>query len=251
MPTKLLIAALLGLGCQWASGQTFEVASIKPNKTGSGSSSWNSRDNYLDMRNVSLKKAIAAAYSVKEEYVNGPSWLESERFDVVAKAAKRVDDRALMQMLQALLVDRFKLAVHKDVKQVSGYSLVTGKGGLKLKESDAASKPHTETGRGRMVAAKISLASLADKLSGILGMPVVDLTGRSGAFDVKLEWAPDERQPIPPLASDGRLRQAADPLAGPSLFTALEEQAGLKLEGRKIPTEIIVVDHVERVPTEN
>jgi uncharacterized protein (TIGR03435 family) len=138
-----------------------------------------------------------------------------------------------MTMLQALLSERFKLAIHRESKERTVYELVVGKNGPKLHEVEAG-PGHSNGGHGSLSAQKMSMSHLADSLSRIVDLPVLDMTGLKGAFDIELKWAPD-----------------GDDANGPSIFTAVQEQLGLKLEQRKGPMEIIVVDHAERVPTEN
>jgi uncharacterized protein (TIGR03435 family) len=163
----------------------------------------------------------------------GPDWLSSQKFDIVAKAAAAGDDDQLMPMLQTLLAERFKLAIHRETKERAVYALVTGKNGPSLHEVEAGPE-HSSGGRGSLSGQKMSMSQLADALSQRVDLPVLNTTGIEGVFDIELKWAPDE-----------------DNVNGPSIFTAVQEQLGLKLEQRKGPMEIIVVDHAERVPTEN
>jgi uncharacterized protein (TIGR03435 family) len=138
-----------------------------------------------------------------------------------------------MAMLQTLLAERFKLAIHRETKERTAYSLVVGKDGPRLHEVEAGAGRTTD-GRGFLSAQKMSMSQLADSLSKALGVPVLNMTGIKGLFDIELKWAQDEYS-----------------ANGPSIFTVVQEQLGLKLEPRKGPVEIIVVDHAERVPTGN
>jgi uncharacterized protein (TIGR03435 family) len=147
-------------------------------------------------------------------------------------------------MLQALLMDRFKLAVHREKKDCPMYALVVGKNGPKLHEAEVGrSQSSTERSRGHLTAQRISMPTLAEALSAEVDRPVADMTGLKGAFDLTLEWAPGESQ------WDARV--IADSAVKPSIFTALQQQLGLKLEARKGPIEVLVIDHAERVPAEN
>jgi uncharacterized protein (TIGR03435 family) len=151
-------------------------------------------------------------------------------------------------MLRALLEDRFKLTLHREKKELPGYALVIGKSGLKVHEVEHEGKSWTRFGRGSLNGHEVSMSALADRLAGRLGRPVVDDTGVKGSFDINLEWTPDQSQPRGP-------KESAEPLpvddgAGPTIFTALQEQLGLKLEPRKGPVEILVIDRVEK-PSEN
>jgi uncharacterized protein (TIGR03435 family) len=171
-------------------------------------------------------------------------------------------------MLQTLLADRFKLAVHRETKEMLTYSLVQTKNGAKLSEGNdescvavppapAPGQPSPVacgtffTGPSSLDARKMSMAQFANTLSIIMGRPVVDRTGLTGAWDIHLEFTPEGTAGLgqtrpglnaePPTADDAR----------PSIFEALQRQLGLKLESKKAPSEILAIDHVERVPTEN
>jgi len=217
--------------------QTFEVASVKPNNSGTGHSDVDTDGNLLRMKNVTLKACILWAFSVTDAQVSGPSWLDSERFDITAKTESGKPEP---RMLQAVLAERFKLAVHRETKEQTLYELVVAKNGVKLKKSDPGEDDMTSR-RGHLTATRASMQRLASFLGGPnvrLGRPVVDKTGLDGVFDFTLDWTPD---------SD------AEKSAGhaPSIFVALQEQLGLRLEARKGPVEVLIVDHVERVPTDN
>jgi uncharacterized protein (TIGR03435 family) len=282
----------------------YEVASIKPSKTGSVAGGSMFRMSYTDdglsVEGFPLMSLIQQAYGIGRDRLTGaPDWLNSERYDIQAKMdgaaieefkalSPAVARAARQHMLQKLLQDRFALTVHRENKELSVYNLLIAKGGLKLQESkpddnvakgdkpkDAAtdakiagaktassggplvtggggnaaggSKNITMApsggasfsisgGRGgvRMTSGKgITAAGLAATLASIAGRPVLDKTGLTGKYDYKLEYAPDDSQ------------ADADP-AGPSIFTAVQEQLGLKLEPGKGPVEIVVIDHIER-----
>lgn len=241
-----------------AAQPAFEVASIKLNTSGEpGSQMRSGGGGEIIMRNFSLKQIIKMAYEVKDYSLSGPEWLDSERFDINAKPPAGTARDQMRPMLRALLTERFKLAVHREPKTLSAYALVADKNGLKVKEVEApgaGSGSQMRMGRGQLNAQKMSMAQLADSLAGTLDRPVVDKTEVKGVFDIKLEWTPDESQPmgVPGGPGDGgERRPAADNPSGPSIFTALQEQLGLKLQGQKLPVEIVVIDHVEKVPTEN
>ncbi len=152
-----------------------------------------------------------------------------------------------MLMLQVLLADRFKLALHREKRVISGYRLVLGKGGLKAQASAPDSGSVGHSGRGRIDAEGCTMAQLALKLSEVLHRPVLDTTGVAGKFDLKLEWTPDDMQAKPPAADQ---RAVSAPEGGPSIFAALQEQLGLKLESNKVPADVLVIDSVEK-PSEN
>jgi uncharacterized protein (TIGR03435 family) len=222
----------------------FEVISIKPapppadNRLHIRMSSDPVRVNYL---NVSLKDVIEQAYRVQDYQISGPDWLSSERFDIAAKIPDGAPKDRIPEMFQALLADRFKLQLHRDTKELPMYDLVVAKNGPKLQKAESATGVTSDGVNGRIhVSAQVSMASFADYLSVRLGRPVRDKTELDGAYSITLDWALD--------AVD---RNQGVPADGPSIFTAVQEQLGLKLEGRKGPVEILVIDHAEKVPTGN
>jgi uncharacterized protein (TIGR03435 family) len=148
-------------------------------------------------------------------------------------------------MLRALLEDRFQLTVHKESKELSVYALVVAKDGLKLKESEAPASPadgRLHMSSGQLLGQKIQLKFMAPMMAEYLGRPVTDRTGLTGTYDFKLQWTPDPAGN--PLPTDPG-QTPPDP-AGPTLFTALQEQLGLKLESQKGPVEILIIDRAEK-----
>jgi uncharacterized protein (TIGR03435 family) len=252
----------------------FEVASIKPNGS---ASPCDSLIRYLpggriNANNVPLRSLIRSAYRVKDFQITGGSdWTSAARYDVIAKATQGTSQDQLPVVMQAILADRFKLIVHRETKELPVYALVAAKQGRKLSQSKGAcvepgsSIPPSAPGQpqltfcGTMVmgvnglnAEKIDVKQMANGLSGILGRNVTDKTGFSGTFDVHLQFARDEATAglIAIRGSGcGPAQSALDPTE-PSIFTALEEQLGLRLESTKGPVEILVIDHAE-TPSEN
>jgi uncharacterized protein (TIGR03435 family) len=222
--------------------QTFEVASVKPNKSGRMAGSTSRSGGQLVFENTSLRECIAIAYGVavdREYALSGPAWLGSERYDIVAKVPAEIPREQVLRMLQALLADRFQLRLHRERRDLRVYSLTIARTGTKLKAVPVGEGSFT-FGPGRISGKAQSMTELADKLSRPyfgLGAPVMDSTGLDGAFDFTLDWTPDNVQ--------------ADATPGPSIFAALQEQLGLKLEASKSRVEVLVIDRVERVPTEN
>jgi uncharacterized protein (TIGR03435 family) len=226
----------------------FEVASIKPNRSGDGGSSIRGSAGRITMQNVPLKKATLWAHGIpddREYALAGPDWLTTERFDIQANFPADTPPQQVRQMTQALLAERFKLALHRETRQMAVYALVVAKNGPKIHAVEAG-QGRTTGGPGRLEASGIPTQKLADLLARLTGQQVMDATGLPGVFNFTLEWSPDESQKSLPSPD-----AAAAPASGPSLFSALQEQLGLKLEGRKAPVEILVVDHVEKAPTEN
>jgi uncharacterized protein (TIGR03435 family) len=247
---QLLLAAgvLLQAACalgQAAPAPAFEAASIKPSQDppGSGSGITTTRGR-ISARNVTLKRCVRGAYGVEEPHIlGGPKWLDEARYNIEARAAGPAGDRELMTMLQSLLAERFKLAFHRETRALPGYALVLGKGGLRAKPSAPDAGSRTSSRWGSIEASGCTMAQLALKLSEVLHLPVADFTAVPGEFDFKLEWTSDDMQAPAPDA-------VPDAASGPSLFAALQEQLGLKLESRKVPADVLVIDHAEK-PSEN
>lgn len=189
------------------------------------------------VKNATMQFLISLAYNVPHWNMAGqPDWLETREYDVTARPGGEgtVSYETTRLMLQQLLQERFHLALHRETQERAGYAMVLAKGGLKL-------KPGREDGKqgfissNRLHRSSLKLKQLAEMLAIPAGKPVVDRTGVTGTYDVDLRFAPED-------ATDSTL---------PSLVTALEEQAGLKLEPQKVPVEVLVIDHVESEPTEN
>jgi uncharacterized protein (TIGR03435 family) len=203
------------------------------------------------------------AFKVKVDQIEGPSWLETDCFEISAKIPEGVPSDHLPAMLQALLTERFKLAAHKEDRSRSGYALVVDKGGPKFKEDDpntnfmgaghAGQMLFGSSGHGRLKGA-MTMASLAANLSRQGYGPVQDATALTGKYDIDLTWSPDKA--FEPTAVDATASAATAPGADvpapePNLFSALRESLGLKLERRNVQVQFVVIDRIERVPTEN
>ncbi|HLK66593.1 MAG TPA: TIGR03435 family protein [Bryobacteraceae bacterium] len=239
---------LLAISALAVAAQTpgFEVASIKPNQSGAGVSSIRGSTGRITMENVSLRKVALWAYGIPDDRdyaLVGPDWMGIERFDIQATFPAAAGPEQVRQMTQKLLADRFQLTQHRESRERSIYGLVVAKNGPKIHAGEDG-QSRTSSAPGRFEATKVTMAKFADLLAKYLGQQVTDATGLPGVFDFKLEWAPDDARKMPEDA-------VPDGTSGPSLFTALQEQLGLKLEGRKGPVEILVVDHMDRMPTGN
>jgi uncharacterized protein (TIGR03435 family) len=218
--------------------QVFEVASIKSNQTGAE----NRRAATLPggtfiATNASLKLLISRAFGVPEAQIErGPSWLDTEKYDVTARAdtPQKMSWEELRPCLQALLADRFRLRFHRETKDGSVYSLMIAKNGPKMAEHLGEGTPGISSSSGggkvQITGVKVTIARLAEYLSGQAGRPVIDNTGLKGEYDFRVEWTTEE-------AKDS---------SGPSVFAALQEQLGLKLNATKGPIEIIVIDGAEK-----
>jgi uncharacterized protein (TIGR03435 family) len=223
----------------------FEVASVKqvqPPPPGRGvSSSMRMDPGRFICTNVTLKKLIFNAYGVKDYEVTGPDWLNTELYDIAASVPTDTAGDDVLLMMQSLLAERFKLALHRERKEMPVFALIVGKTGPKLKQVEFGPS-RTSASPGKLTATNVPMRNLAEFLSRQLDRPVLDLTGLKGFYDFTLEWAPEAKASAPGDAA-GEI--------GASLFTAVQEQLGLKLEGRKAPIEILVVDRAEKVPTGN
>jgi uncharacterized protein (TIGR03435 family) len=303
------VMVMLVVAAGGASGQTgaappsFEVASVKvsaplPNgmmfmNMGGGPGSTD--PGRVTYNGINLRSLVARAYGVKDYQVEGPQWLETERYDIIATIPKGAGKEQVGLMMQGLLAERFKLTLHHESKPLAVYTLSVGKGGPKLKEVDPATLPTLPAplagapppppppgGRGpmpagamrmmmgpnnRRLSANTTLAQLCDMLSNFLDRPVIDLTELKATYEIDLAWTPDENEklggklamgmaqargaagPPPDGRGGGDGNAAVDP--GLSLAQALQVNYGLKLEARKNPADFVVIDHAEKVPTEN
>jgi uncharacterized protein (TIGR03435 family) len=259
-----------------ATAHVYEVASIKPNKSGDNMVRMMNKPEGLSARGATLDMLMQNAYGVRYFQISGsPSWSKSEKYDIEAKMdgsvadelRKLSDDQREIEtrrMLQALLAERFQLKLHSETKELPLYALVIAKNGSKLpvaKSGDTypngfkgpdggggAGMVFMQGNGGPVTGQGVPIKDLVHLLSQQLGRTVVDRTGLTGKYDFTLKWTPEENQdpPGPPGIDNA---PPPDSLA-PSIFTAVQEQLGLKLESQKGPVEILVIDHVER-PSEN
>jgi uncharacterized protein (TIGR03435 family) len=245
------LAALGGMavasgGGGWAQqSQAFEVASIKPNRGSSTESNLDSAPGgRLTATNITVRELIRLAFGVKDYLVErAPGWVDGERFDIAAKSAnpKKTSFEEEQSQVRELLEDRFRLAAHRETKQMPVYLLVVGKGGPKLTAHNDGSGARTRKGCGHLAGTRLTMDVIATVLSRQFERDVINRTGLPGKYDFQLDWTPDAG-PCP--GADG----AAVNL--PSIFTAVQQQLGLKLESAKGAVEILVIDRVER-PSEN
>ncbi len=237
----ILLLACAGL----ALGQEFEVVSVKPNNSGSGSSSTRSDQGRLTAENVSLRSLVTMAYGMKDYQVEAADWLRDVKFNIGAKFSEELPHNtdkynlALHAMMQKMLVERFKIAVHRSTKTFSVYGLVIGKNGIKFKQVPDIDSHNQHSSNTHYEGLCVSMANFAEFLSHRVELPVLDMTGLKGYYDLKLNWDPEPKADSPDLP------------AGISLPIALQDQLGLKLEARKAPIEILIVDRIRKVPTEN
>ena len=270
-----LVAAGTGLADAQApaadtAARTFEAASVKPNKDGGPSSVRMTPGGMLTVTNNNLRNIIRNAYGITNpQIVNGPAWIDEDRFDITAKAAGPVSQPQAMAMLQALLADRFALRTHNERRELPVYALVRarkdGTLGPRMKRADvdcqalvAAVKAggkmpppapngslpcgiSVRPGQGVIVGNAVAMEQFARNLQGGVGRIVVDKTGLAGYYDFEVTFTPEPGQLPPTVPAPA----AVDPSA-PSLFTAMQELLGLKLEPVREPIDVIVIDRVER-----
>ena len=245
----------------------FDVISVKPNNTAAHGMMLNYTPDGLNATNIPVQFLFHEAFGLNDDQIFGaPGWAQSIHYDVDAKvnsadvpALHNVTHDQRRAMLLQILTERFKLTYHREPRILPVYALVVAKGGSKLDEfkagNDTAGEPK-HPGRMQMqnttlTAEGVPIAPLASLLSSRLGRPVEDKTGLTGIYNFKLQWA-DERHEGPPRGPDAALSADAPPPepSGPSIFTAIEEQLGLKLESAKGPVQVLLIDHIEP-PTQN
>ncbi|MGA2771071.1 MAG: TIGR03435 family protein [Bryobacteraceae bacterium] len=261
----------------------FEVASVKksaPAAAGQVNIGVHIDGAMVRYGSLPMKSYIRMAYRVNDYQVLGPDWLAAENFDIAAKLPDGATRAQLPEMIQSLLAERFKLVLHRDKKEFPVYALTVAKNGPKLKESPpdpaAEASPGAKAtvdvnitaGRGggvidmgngssigysrdHLEAKKVTMTALAGAVERLLDRPVVEMTGIGGTYDFSLEYSWDEVRSLVRSTSGGATElpaNAADP--GTSIFTSLAA-FGLRLESRKAPVEVLVIDRIERTPTEN
>ena len=251
LKSGLIVFLFAAACCPSASGQAFEVASIHTRTDGTGDT-WTTRPFRFDfsgskifIENFRLIDLITYAYDLKDyELLGEPRWADIDRYDVTANSADGVSltrDNA-RPMMRALLTDRFRLQVHTDMKDMPVYALVVAKGGPKLKESPPGTQRlFTLRSKGKSVLVTVTSGDMAQFTAQFsrhnsVDRPVIDKTGLTGTYDYKLEWGDD-------TAADADTRV-------PSIYTAVQEQLGLRLEPAKAPVRVLIIDRAEK-PSEN
>ncbi len=238
--------------------EPFEVASVKLNLSAPGPGSIHLDQAQFSSINVPLRPVLGRAYMAKPYQIVGPAWLDTERYDIVATLPKGTSKEQVPAMLQVLLEQRFQMTLHRENRQDPIYALLISRKGPKLKaydDVDGSFATRTSFSSNGHLEAK-TLASLAGLLSAFMDHPVVDLTGIQGTFDIKLDVSPQDLVGFQKLSSP----KSEDSLTGSgsrvgnepsvSVFAALAE-LGLRLETRRAPIEHIIIDKIEKVPTEN
>lgn len=284
-----LLAPFVCLIATFAQGASprleFEVATVKAAAAGAPGQipvGFHIDGSQVSFRYLSLQDYLVTAYGIKKHQIVGPEWLSTERYDIQAKmpsgvAPDKLRD-SMREALQLLIEDRFKMKFHRETKELPVYALVVVKGGSKLKETPLepdtdAAKPKAvdvtvNAGRGGttvrlpngasilygflyLEAKKVSMTSLADVLARMVDRPVVDATDLKSTYDFRLDFSIDDlRSMMRTSGTDPNLLAGVPDNAGTSVFTALQS-LGLKLESRKAPIEVFVIDRVEKSPVEN
>lgn len=232
----LVLGVLLSLVALSAQTQTFDVISVKPNKSLGETSTERTTRGRFTATNVTIGELIQFAFGVREFQVSGgPGWLHTDRFDVLATTGTPIDldDRLVEPYLRSLLAERAGFRYHTEMRQMQTYSLSVAKDGPRLTASAHAGEDSTHEithgpGKTMAVATAATMADLAGILNRELGRTVIDNTSLKGQFDLRLEWSPES-------SPDSN---------APSLVTALGKQLGLRLESSKAPVEIIVIDEI-------
>jgi uncharacterized protein (TIGR03435 family) len=219
--------------------ERFEVASVRQTPSDKRGLTSISPSGSAEFRasNVTLALLIGMAYGIRLDLImRQPQWLGSELYDVSANpgVGHGLTYKELQPFLQDLLRDRFHLVCHAEEKMISGYALVVAKSGFKLHPSNGGAQMSYIL-PNEIQAHNISMAGFADALSGVAGRPVVDRTEEAGTYDVLLHYSPDDEEQSP----------------YPSVFASLQEELGLKLVSQKVPVDAVIIEHVDRVPTEN
>jgi uncharacterized protein (TIGR03435 family) len=215
---------------------SFEVASIRPSPRDAVSAMAPLPGGRFVATNTTLSTLVQVAYRISNRGLKGgPAWMYEDNFDLSAQAGRSISSTELSLMMQTLLADRFKLVVHRESNLVSGYALIPGKKGPKLeKAEEALGKKYGINAFGNRWTSEASMNQLAFAISTVLRVPVVNKTGLEGYYKISLLFQPQTPQAEP--------RGVDTP---PDIFTAIEEQLGLKLEPSKEAVETIVVDHAE------
>ena len=251
MRAAAFAVAVFGIPALFAQGPappSFDVASVKvaPPRAGTGALIATDTDPAMvRYSNITLKNLIAIAYRLDSRLIaGGPPWLDDQLYDLAARLPPDTPRDRVPAMLQALLVERFKLAVHRETKEQSVYFLVAGKSGPRLKKSEPpddqdaqhtrGDRPPIQITRGGILGHSMDMRTLAGTLAHVAGDQVVDHTGLSGIYDINLTWTPEDSNGL-----------------GAELFAAIQEQLGLKLESGQAPVEMLVIDHADRDPGQN
>lgn len=250
---SLAIPSLALLGCLNCLAQTptpaFDAASIKP-AAGNMRPEVRTSPGSLTIRNQTLLFLIQWAYDTPPFQISGPDWLRDSRFDVIAKAEGGGDDAQLRLMLRTLLADRFAVKVHPERKEMQVYAVTLARGGPKFQESTDEGPPVFDRGGPTTLTAhRVTMKDLAIQISDPLNRPVIDETGLKGRYDIKIDVSAYMQGVTGGSEGRGGGEGQIDVMS--VLFTALQQQLGVRLESKKENVDILVIDHAEKAPTDN
>jgi len=238
--------ALICLGTPVIRSAEFEAASLRASKTPGGRGSMTMDSTRLTYTNASVRDCIMSAWNVKGYQIDGPDWLGADRYDLAATSATPVEEDALKSMLQTLLIERFHMKVHVEKRDLPVYAMVVSKNGAKMKDAAAPGRPVIRMNGGGVVFTSVTISDLIDLMSRAhlaeLDRPVVDDTGLTGRYDVTINLFGTQEEMMSALSKGD---------FGSSIFTLIQEQLGLKLEPKKLPLQMVVIDQAERTPSGN
>jgi uncharacterized protein (TIGR03435 family) len=246
---RMLIGLLLAGSCVLGQSLKFEVATVKRGVAntppGDIPRNMETTPGNFAMRNVPLRFALEWAYDLKDYEIAGPDWIKGEeRYDIIAKAGRPATDAEMRQMLQVLLLERFQMKVHRETREMPVYVLMPGKGEAKVKAAAPDAKPLIDGNNPTGVSFHaLPISRFTFMLTRRMDRPVLDQTGLKGLYDYTVD--------LSGLGFAGRPAERQEGDAGPSVFTTVQRDMGLKLEARKEQIEILVVDSANKVPTEN
>jgi uncharacterized protein (TIGR03435 family) len=235
---------------------SFEAATVKPAQNSGPMAPVGIRGTpggRLSTMNTTLKMLVTFAYNVRDGQVSGgPPWMDSDRFDIEAKPETTATPDQVRLMMQTLLADRFNLKIHRESKEMNVYALTVAKGGPKMKLNDNQDdvRPQMRMSPGAISATAGTIELLLQPLSRFVGRNVVDKTGLTGRYDFELKWTPDPGMGFAGGPGPGGAGPPPPDPNGPSLFTAIQEQLGLKLDAQKSAIDTIVIDSAGK-PSEN
>lgn len=251
MPILVLMTILAGHGQPGREPPNYEVSAIRPNTGGDNRFAFRIEpDGSLAATGITLKRLMMTAYNVQGfRIVGGPGWVASSRWDIQARPSRAASPQEVRRMLRTLLEDRFQLRSHAEQRKLPVYELTVDPRGSKLQQgTDGKTEPDIRVAPGYLHLSTATAATFASQLSYALGRPVIDKTGLSGEFDFSLKWTPEvgedggpSNKGLPP----GTREESASTADGPSIFTAIVEQLGLRLKSGRGPVEVIVISTVQ------
>jgi len=254
--TAAIVALAAGIAIaqqpQAAKSLQFEVASIKPGGPNHLGSEISTGRGFYKMVNVPLKQWVEMALFVPEYELKAPGWLDTTNFDLEARLPSGpVDQKAMGEMMKSLMTERFGLKWHEEPSTVSGYVLLPDKKVLVQPVPPTERRGGSSSGPFMINGKNISMSKLAELLGNTLKRPVLDATHLSGEYDIKLMWRPENEAAVAQLRQNGKQYGIEVDSLPDSVFTAVREQLGLRLQSAKVPAKVIVIDQINRQPTAN